>query len=248
MTRSTHASLLFALAACTLVIGCAPPQEEDDDYAESSSSAIVGGSTTASFPAVGALVRFGSPFCTGTLVTKRVVVTAAHCIDGVPASRIGFAIGPNAFRPQVSIPAARAVAHPNWNPVRITNDIGIVVLAADAPVAPIALNATALDSSWVGRRLAFVGYGASNGFTGSGGGVKRSVVLPLSQIGATQFAYEGRTANTCFGDSGGPALAIGEGNVPSLVGVTSFGDQTCSQYGVDTRVDAFATFISTFTR
>jgi secreted trypsin-like serine protease len=28
------------------------------------------------------------------------------------------------------------------------------------------------------------------------------------------------------------------------VGVTSYGDQTCTQFGVDTRVDAYRSFIS----
>lgn len=246
MSSTTRALFLSALVACNALVGCTQPQ--GDDNVESSASAIVGGATTSAFPAVGALVQLGSPFCTGTLVTKRVVVTAAHCLDGVPAARMRFAIGPNAFRPEASVPVAQAVAHPEWNPRRIANDIGVVVLAADAPVAPIALSTTALDASWIGRELAFVGYGASNGFTGAGGGVKRGVVLPIAQIGATQFAYDGRTANTCFGDSGGPALALSEDKVPSLVGVTSFGDATCTQFGVDTRVDAFAPFLASFTQ
>jgi uncharacterized protein (TIGR03382 family) len=50
----------------------------------------------------------------------------------------------------------------------------------------------------------------------------------------------------CFGDSGGPAF-IYRGNRPYLAGVTSFGDENCSLYGVSTRVDAYTAFVNQFT-
>ncbi|HVH43436.1 MAG TPA: trypsin-like serine protease, partial [Labilithrix sp.] len=132
---------------------------------------------------------------------------------------------------------------PQFDTRQLTNDIGVVILAQDAPVAPIALNDT-MNASWQGRPLTFVGFGATNGRTGAGGGTKRAVSIALSQIGSTQFAYVDRTKNTCFGDSGGPAFAQDAAGNLLLAGVTSYGDQTCTQFGVDTRVDAFKSFIA----
>jgi hypothetical protein len=48
--------------------------------------------------------------------------------------------------------------------------------------------------------------------------------------------------NTCNGDSGGPAFAEVGGEL-LLAGVTSYGDPSCTQYGVDTRVDVYASFL-----
>jgi hypothetical protein len=46
----------------------------------------------------------------------------------------------------------------------------------------------------------------------------------------------------CEGDSGGPSLAM-VGSAQMLVGITSFGDENCAQYGADTRPEAEKSFI-----
>ncbi len=46
---------------------------------------------------------------------------------------------------------------------------------------------------------------------------------------------------TCMGDSGGPAFD----SAGHIVGVTSYGDETCSTIGVSTRTDAYASWIDT---
>ena len=46
----------------------------------------------------------------------------------------------------------------------------------------------------------------------------------------------------CEGDSGGPSFATINGKLLE-VGITSFGDQNCAQFGADTRVDAEKAFI-----
>jgi secreted trypsin-like serine protease len=215
----------------------------DDGATGTSASEIVGGQATSAYPAVGALTRGGSPFCTGTVVASRVVVTAAHCLDGVRATAIRFALGPNGFAPQASIPVARAVMHPQYDRRRLVNDIGVLILGANAPVSPVPLNAS-MDRSWIGRPLTFVGYGATNGRTGGGGGFKRVVTIAVSEVGQATFSYADRAKNTCFGDSGGPAFAVDPRGRLTLAGVTSYGDSTCSRFGVDTRVDAYRAFLA----
>ena len=46
----------------------------------------------------------------------------------------------------------------------------------------------------------------------------------------------------CRGDSGGPSFATIEGE-QRLIGIISSGDETCTEFGIDTRVDAFASWI-----
>ena len=59
------------------------------------------------------------------------------------------------------------------------------------------------------------------------------------------FQFGSSSKNTCSGDSGGPAIESING-VDTVVGTTSYGDQNCTQLGVDMRVDANRAFISQY--
>jgi secreted trypsin-like serine protease len=227
-----------------LVPGCAPDSDigdDEEDVTEEGRDEIVGGTTTTAYPAVGALTRFGSTHCTGTVVAPRKVVTAAHCLKGFTASSMKFVLGSRVSAPTAVINVASIQAHPNYNESQLTNDIGVVTLASDAPVTPVKVLGK-MDSSWVGRELEFVGFGVNNGFNQTGAGTKRLVKMPISEVAAKQFTYETPSKNTCNGDSGGPAFANVNGEL-YVAGVTSYGDQNCTQYGVDTRTDTYLSFI-----
>lgn len=231
----------IALVLFFTVIGCGSAPTETTESTGENRESIVGGSATSAFPAVGALTKNGSPFCTGTVIAPRRVATAAHCLEGMSISGMKFALGQSAFAPTQTIGVVAIQAHPNYDSQQITNDVGVVTLASDAPVTPVKILAS-MDQSWVGKALTFVGYGVTNGSTQTGVGTKRSVTIPISQVGATQFAYQTAGKNTCNGDSGGPAFASVNGEL-FLAGTTSYGDVNCTQYGVDTRADAFASFL-----
>ncbi len=240
--RLSIAPLAFGLA---LAVACAPETPgSDDDESESSDQGrdpIVGGQTTSAFPAVGALTRNGQMHCTGTVIGPRLVVTAAHCVSGFTASSMRFVLGSKLSAPTATIGVASIKAHPNYDPNQITNDIGIVTLSSDAPVTPMKIM-DAMGASWAGKTLTFVGFGVSNGNTQTGDGTKRFVDMAIQSVGATQFQYAVPGKNTCNGDSGGPAFANVNGEM-LVAGVTSYGDASCTQYGVDTRVDAFKSFV-----
>lgn len=231
----------------TVAMGCAAETDtvgSEEEIAQGNSK-IVGGFSTSSLPAIGAIVYQGDMHCTGTVIEPRKVLTAAHCVDGFNPKRMSFIIGSSISKPSKTISVVSGKAHPKYNASSITNDIALLELSEDAPVTPIRASTTALTSNDVGRTMWFVGYGVTNGFTSAGSGQKRAVQMDVSAVKKTTFEYSDSGKNTCFGDSGGPALiADAAGKNFVVAGVTSWGDANCTQFGVDTRVDAYASFIN----
>jgi len=234
--------IVLALGAAFAACGVAGVDIDADDQPLAATDEIIGGVSYSGLPAIGALFVNGAPYCTGTLVGPRKVLTAAHCVRGVTAASMEFRIGPNAFQPRYVVGVAKLKAHPHFNPTTITNDIAYVTLKTDAPATPMTLLA-GMDTTWVGTPLLFVGYGVTNGHTQTGVGKKRAVTIPITEVGDTQFRYEAPGKNSCNGDSGGPALFRDPTAGYLIAGVTSYGDVGCTVYGVDTRVDAYVSFV-----
>jgi hypothetical protein len=249
--RRSPISTPFPFAAAALAVlgstlsACEGSLETGDGSAAGSASddfkvaeKIVGGRVETGYPAVGALLTADGGLCTGTVVARRWVLTAAHCVEGGVDGAV-FAFGHTVDAPSRVIDVTGGRAHPQYDGERIVNDIALVRLASDAPVEPLPM-VSSLDGT-EGADLTFVGFGVTSGRTGDSG-TKRSVVIPLAELDATTFMYTVRGRNTCSGDSGGPAFLLQNG-VPVVAGVTSYGDASCRQYGVDTRVDVYRDWI-----
>ncbi len=235
LPRSTLLALVLLSTACSIE---GPKHTEETLGARDD---IVGGSPTAQLPAVGAITRYGYTHCTGTLISARRVVTAAHCLENVSASSLRFVIGASVSQAEHVLTVASVTPHPQYDSYSLDHDIGYIDLTSNAPVPPMGV-LTHMDSSFVGQELVFVGYGASNGYQQTGSGTKRSVNMPVQQVWARQFRYAVPSKNTCNGDSGGPAFAQVNGQL-LVAGVTSYGDANCVQYGVDTRTDVYLDFL-----
>ncbi len=238
-----HSTKAFLLLVALTGMSCPMGAIADDN--KSKSTYIVGGVAEAGYSAVGAMIVNGEQHCTGTLVAPTIVVTAAHCVQGLQGTTIGFFFGPNANKLSSgsTIPVSKLHSHPNYDHQNTVNDIAVLVLEKPASVTPIAPMLTPLPNSVIGKEALFIGYGltAHKGSSGE----KRSVWIPISELKSDLLMYETPGKNTCNGDSGGPTL-LEQGGSLKLIGVTSFGDDLCVEYGANTRVDAFASFVTGF--
>jgi hypothetical protein len=101
---------------------------------------IVGGveATEHAWPWQVALFINGAWFCGGSIISENYVLTAAHCVDG--ASSIDVIAGAHNVRAssephRVEITSYNSWTHPQWNPMDLSNDIGLIELPS-----PLAMN------------------------------------------------------------------------------------------------------------
>lgn len=199
---------------------------------------ILGGAEVepGAWPEVVAVLFPGNNICTGTLVSERVVLTAAHCLLGGPPTAV--ALGASAFKPQRFVDVAAYGAHPDYcDPDTCKADLwdfGFVVLAepvADVvPAVPLRVQDEWDEAMVPGATVTLVGYGEDKGGDTH---VKREVEAPIVRFSATGYEFQagGDGIDSCYGDSGGPAfVTLADGSV-RLAGVTSRGSKVCGMGG-----------------
>jgi hypothetical protein len=228
---------------------------------------IVGGTTSPDsfLPGVGALVLsnpwFGTQaFCTATLISDQLVLSAAHCFEQIPAgSAVSFAVGSVASKGKLA-PLASWQIHPSYKggnpPGTLADwyDISVGRLKAPTTLAqPLKLVRPKEVGPLIkyGAPLLIVGYGKTNPQSDLSSGVKHHGTTELAQVGSSEIfvSNQGSGPTKCSGDSGGPTLAdadSGAGADYRIIGVASRADQGCAYGSVETRVDPYLSWIHGF--
>jgi secreted trypsin-like serine protease len=195
-------------------------------------------------------------YCSGTLISATVFLTAAHCGDA-DGERVRVTFD-SAYQDGDKVYAGTFHSDPLYGHVQSDpHDIAVVVL--DKPVkgiTPARLPAADSLSSLSGsQQFTSVGYGAYEVTNGPGGhqylynDVRGVAIGTLNSINNSwlRISMNPSTGNggTCYGDSGGPNF-LGSTNVIAATTIT--GDAVCRSTNVDYRLDTASarTFLANY--
>ncbi|XP_044736405.1 brachyurin-like [Chrysoperla carnea] len=203
----------------------------------------------------------GTYFCGGSVISKRTILTAAHCAEG--ATDFVILLGTNTLNAatpgEMEVKTNTSIVHPDWNPDNLTNDIALVLLNEDITfsdqIKPVTLessssqndnivNMTARVSGWGKDSDAAIGITNKLRYTFVRTTDRSTCKRYYGQFPPNDICVSGRTGlwlrGACSGDSGGP-LTINK----IQVGIVSFGGLLC-QAGIPggyTRVAPYIDFI-----
>ena len=207
---------------------------------------------------------YSAQFCSGVLIDKSWVLTAAHCVQGMSAQGIQVAVGAwdlTAFTGSRT-PVRSIRIHPQFSSTSLYNDIALVELSVPSSIQPITLfSGESVDNtppSLLGKLVTVLGWGVADSTTSwYYPEILRQVSLPvvadstcndiyINPVLPSQFCsgyWEGKDA--CEGDSGGPAVVQVDGHWVHA-GIVSAG-VSCQEYfgwyGKYTRTSAYLSFI-----
>ncbi|UXR64196.1 trypsin-like serine protease [Bdellovibrio bacteriovorus] len=220
--------IVLVLSACS--------ESQDGFSPVPENSAIVGGIDTNKNDTVSnyVVLIYDNPtktYCTGTLIKRNLILTAAHCV-GEKASDLSLAFGINPLTGNYVLRKAyKTATHDKYKKLssKDRNDLGLISMKETAPLnyRPVEL----ADASFPlkkGQVFTAAGYGRISGKRSTptdtqGSGQLRNVDLTINQFSQdeTQFYIDQKNGKgICSGDSGGPALMRYQGK-DYVVGVAS---------------------------
>ncbi|XP_017835602.1 trypsin beta-like [Drosophila busckii] len=196
---------------------------------------IVGGTATTigNYPYQISLQRNGGHSCGGSIYNSRVIVTAAHCLQGVSASALRIRAGSSYWNSGgVVISVASFKNHEGYNGNTMVNDIAVVRLSSalsfNGNIKAIGLAGSTPNN---GVAAVVTGWGTLKSGGSSPSQLQKVDVNIVgrtqcqsgtysygSEIKATMICAAGSGKDSCQGDSGGPLVSGGV-----QVGVVSWG-------------------------
>ncbi len=246
---------LLLLSSVLVLAACAQNLETTgtDTYAANEEQqGIIGGVTVPDgHPITKSIVavydRKSGSLCTGSLLEKNMVLTAAHCIGNAEDMIVVF--GNNLMsktqRPKAVLQVDKAEVSKTWESQqgqhKNTGDVAVVHFLGDVPAgygpAEFLPKPELLRK---GTPVILAGYGMADGKTGEGSGLLRvtNVTIADPKFSSTEIKLDQTKGHgACHGDSGGPAYVYVDSKF-YLWGITSRGvddpKNDCSKYSVYT--------------
>ncbi len=237
-------SALFTVAA-SFLIGCAESPPELPEWVGEAETEIINGTPDTTHDAVVLLLGQFSG-CTGTIIatsgSDAFILTAAHCFqqDTIQQARVGA----NGLAPQAVLTVMDWESHPQFNPNDLAYDFAMIRATGASGLPVIPALGELEDTLAPGTPVIHVGYGLLS--SPDGDTDRRHFANgTLDQVAGIQISYNQPNTGPCSGDSGGPNIVdLGQGK--RVAGVISYGDETCSSFGVSGRVSAVMPWINEF--
>ncbi|XP_046832412.1 uncharacterized protein LOC124430208 [Vespa crabro] len=207
---------------------------------------IVGGNETSVFeyPWLVSMSKQGVFYCAGSLITRRHILTAAHCLEGFETKSIKLVIADSDRMKLASTAIVRRIKsvtiHEEFHTYNFNNDIALIEM--DRPVSLDSIIRTAClpeDKAidYTGAMATVVGWGRTGENKPVSDELRKVNVPILSQEECDQAGYQKNRLtdnmfcagyldgkrDACFGDSGGPLHVKGSYGHLEVIGIISWG-------------------------
>jgi len=202
---------------------------------------VIGGvrADPAQWPAT-LVFRTSAGGCTATVIGKRAVLTAAHCVTNGATGKIKLA-------PDKEV-ALKCSHHPGY-PNDISVDYALCSAGADLPDVTEGFERIGTIAPKSGDSIVLIGYGCIRK-----GGVDHtfgqlwwgSATVATVSNSSSYFVTKG--AAVCYGDSGGAAYSVANGGNRVIVGVNSRGDISTYSSISTTRTNGFVDWAKGWSR